>query len=106
MECLADVIVNDCLAINLFLADVIAIYHFEVVVIPPGQMLKPVLFCGVDIITTCFMLWLSDLTCFADVVAIDFCDWCYCHSFMFDVVGLADVVPCGQYHYPIVAMGS
>ena len=55
-ECLADVIASICLAINCFLADVIVICHFVVDVKPPGQMLKPVLFCGVDVITTCFIL--------------------------------------------------
>ena len=59
-------------------------------------MLKAVLFCGVDVITTCFILWLSDLTCWADVVAIDFCHWCYCHRLIIDVVVLVDVVPGGD----------
>ena len=38
----------------------------------------------------------SDLTCWEDVVAIDFCDWCYCHRLIIDVVILADVVPGGD----------
>ena len=36
LECLADVIANVCLAIICYLADVIAIYHFLVDVVPPG----------------------------------------------------------------------
>ena len=39
-----------------FLADVIAICHIVVDVVPPGQMLKPVYFCGVDVVATWFML--------------------------------------------------
>ena len=62
LECLADVIANVCLAIICCLADVIAIYHFVVDVIPPGQMLKPVLFSGMDVITTCFISCLIELT--------------------------------------------
>ena len=73
LECLADAIGNVCLAINCSLADVISIYHFVVDVIPPGQMLKPVMLSGMDVVTTCFISCLIEFTWWADVIAIDFC---------------------------------
>ena len=35
----------------------------------------------------------NDLICLADVIANDFCDCCFCHSLISNVVVLADVVP-------------
>ena len=62
LECLADIIANVCLAIIFCLADVIVIYHFVVDVVPPGQMLKSVLFSCMDVVTTCFISCLIGLT--------------------------------------------
>ena len=62
LECLADAIANVCFAIICYLADVIAIYHFVVDVVPPGQMLEPVLFSGMGVVTTCFISCLIALT--------------------------------------------
>ena len=46
--------------------------HFMVDVVLPGQMLKPLLFSGMDVITTCFISCLSEVTCWAVVIAFDF----------------------------------
>ena len=40
---------------------------------------KPVLFSDLNVIATCFISYVIELTWWEDVIAIDLCDWCYCH---------------------------
>ena len=62
LECLADVIANVCLAIICCLADVIAITIFCGRCYTTRSEIKPVIFSSLDVITTCFISCLIELT--------------------------------------------
>ena len=62
LECLADVIANVCLAIICCLADVIANTIFCGRCYTTSSDIKHVLFSGLDVITTCFISCLIELT--------------------------------------------
>ena len=79
LECLADVIANVCLAILCCLADVIAMAIFCGRCYTTRSDVKPGLFSGLNVVTTCFISCLIELTWWADFIAIDLCDWCCCH---------------------------
>ena len=79
LKCLADGIANVCLATFCCLADVIAMAIFCGRCYATRSDVKPVLFSDLNVIATCFISYVIELTWWEDVIAIDLCDWCYCH---------------------------